>query len=135
MPGALLVVSIPASDIEVGGEGGRQALQRLHNVVGRMEASWQPATTDEGFEIVRRRLFEPVSSELARERDAVVHRFAELYRAQRGEFPAQCSEGDYERRVRASYPIHPELFDHLYENGPRWSASSARAGCCGSWPR
>ena len=25
-----------------------------------------------------------------------------------------CSEGDYERRLTAAYPIHPELFDRLY---------------------
>ena len=37
VPGVLLVVSIPASDIEVGGEGGEAALERLKNVVGRME--------------------------------------------------------------------------------------------------
>jgi predicted AAA+ superfamily ATPase len=114
VPDAMLVVSIPASDIEVGGEGGRHALERLVNVVGRMEASWKPATADEGFEIVRRRLFEPISPEFARERDAVAHRFAELYRAQKAEFPPECAEAAYERRILASYPIHPELFDRLY---------------------
>jgi predicted AAA+ superfamily ATPase len=114
VPDALLVVSIPASDIEVGGEGGRQALTRILNVVGRMETSWRPATADEGFEIVRRRLFEQVAPELERERDSVVHRFGELYRAQRGEFPSECGEAEYERRLKASYPIHPELFDRLY---------------------
>jgi hypothetical protein len=114
VPDAMLVVSIPASDIEVGGEGGREALKRLVNVVGRLETSWKPATADEGFEIVRRRLFEPIPPELVRERDAVAHRFAELYRAQRAEFPPECAEADYERRIVASYPIHPELFDRLY---------------------
>ena len=62
---ALLLVSIPASDIETGGEGGRQARARLENVVGRMEAAWKPATADEGFEIVRRRLFEAVPPDLS----------------------------------------------------------------------
>jgi len=114
VPGAMLVVSIPASDVEVGGEGGRQALNRLLNVVGRKETSWKPATADEGFEIVRRRLFENVPAELERERDAVVHAFGELYRAQRADFPSECAEGEYERRLRNSYPIHPELFDRFY---------------------
>jgi predicted AAA+ superfamily ATPase len=114
VPNAMLVVSIPASDIETGGEGGREARKRFENVVGRIESSWKPATADEGFEIVRRRLFEDVPSELQREQDAVVRAFGELYRAQRGEFPSECGEGDYERRLRASYPIHPELFDRLY---------------------
>ena len=62
----LLVISLPASDtadhtddIEVGGQRGREALDRLRNVVGRVESSWRPASAEEGFEIVRRRLFEP----------------------------------------------------------------------------
>ncbi|MGQ0744533.1 MAG: ATP-binding protein, partial [Acidimicrobiales bacterium] len=114
VPGALLVVSIPASDIEVGGEGGRAALERLKNVIGRVESSWRPASADEGFEIVRRRLFDDIPAALAPQRDAVVRAFANLYRTQRGEFPPGCTEGDYERRLTAAYPIHPELFDRLY---------------------
>ena len=112
--GALLVVSIPASDIEVGGEGGRAACERLKNVVGRMESSWRPASAEEGFEIVRRRLFDDLPADLAPSRDAVVKAFGNFYRAQKAEFPSGCSEGDYERRLIAAYPIHPELFDRLY---------------------
>ena len=67
---SLLVVSLPASDagpsphaqtedVEVGGRRGREALDRLRNVIGRVESSWRPASAEEGFEIVRRRLFEP----------------------------------------------------------------------------
>ena len=43
-----------------GGERGREALDRLRNAIGRVEASWRPASAEEGFEIVRRRLFEPL---------------------------------------------------------------------------
>lgn len=112
--GALLVVSIPASDIEVGGEGGRAALERLKNVIGRVESSWRPASAEEGFEIVRRRLFDDIPADHAPARDAVVKAFGALYRGQRGEFPSTCGEGEYERRLTAAYPIHPELFDRLY---------------------
>ena len=112
--GALLVVSIPASDIEVGGEGGKAALERLKNVIGRVESSWRPASAEEGFEIVRRRLFDDLSGENAPGRDAVVKAFGNLYRTQKAEFPFGCSEADYERRLTAAYPIHPELFDRLY---------------------
>jgi hypothetical protein len=112
--GALLVVSIPSSDIEVGGDGGRAALERLKNVIGRMESSWRPASAEEGFEIVRRRLFDDLSAESAPARDAVVKAFGSLYRSQKGEFPSGVGEQDYERRLAAAYPIHPELFDRLY---------------------
>ena len=113
-PRALLVATIPASDIEVGGEGGRAALERLENVIGRMEATWRTASTEESYEIVRRRLFKDLSPEQARRRDAVVKAFRELYAGAAGEFPSECKETDYERRMRAAYPIHPELFDRLF---------------------
>lgn len=123
----LLVISLPASDtkgsphaeqaedIEVGGERGQLALARLRNAVGRVETSWRPASADESFEIVRRRLFEPLAEQAQFVgRDAVAKEFAQLYRGQQQEFPPECHEGDYERRLKAAYPIHPELFDRLY---------------------
>ncbi len=116
----LVVASIPASDIEIGGEGGRQATERIKNTFGRMESAWRPASTEEGFEIVRRRLFEPIVEPHAfAARDAVVHAFSQLYGAQAQEFPAGCREASYEHRIEAAYPIHPELFDRLYSD---WSS-------------
>jgi len=116
VPDAMVVAAIPQSDIEIGGEGGRAALERIKNVFGRLEAVWKPASAIESFEIVRRRLFEPVSNHSAR--DAVCRAYAELYQSNRAEFPAECREADYERRLVSAYPIHPELFDRLYED---WS--------------
>jgi predicted AAA+ superfamily ATPase len=115
---AMLVVSIPSSDIEVGGEAGKAALDRLSNIIFRQEASWKPASAEEGFEIVRRRLFDEVPADLARERDAVVNGFGDLYQKHKGEFPLDAGEGSYRRRLASAYPIHPELFDQLFEN---WS--------------
>jgi len=113
---ALVVASIPASDIEIGGEGGRAALERIQNVFSRVESVWKPATATESFEIVRRRLFQPISDYAAR--DAVCRAFSELYQRNRAEFPSECREATYEGRLRSVYPIHPELFDRLYED---WS--------------
>ena len=121
----LLVISLPASDttgsphavaddVEVGGERGRTALARLRNVIGRVESSWTPATAEEGFEIVRRRLFEPLTGDQFKQKDVTARAFAEWYMAQRTEFPPECIKGDYEKRIQASYPIHPEVFDRLY---------------------
>lgn len=47
--------------VEMRGLRGREALDRLRNVVRRVESSWRPASAEEGFEIVRRRLFEPLT--------------------------------------------------------------------------
>jgi hypothetical protein len=113
---ALVVASIPASDTEIGGEGGRAALERIQNVFGRLESVWKPASAPESFEIVRRRLFQPITDFTAR--DAVCRSFAEFYQANRAEFPSECREAQYEARMRSAYPIHPEFFDRLYED---WS--------------
>ncbi len=126
----LLVISLPASDTgssphiqaddaEVGGKRGREALERLRNVVGRLESSWRPASAEEGFEIVRRRLFEPmVDPAQFKARDVTARAFADFYRSQAGEFPPECREADYEDRIRRAYPIHPEIFERLYTD---WS--------------
>jgi predicted AAA+ superfamily ATPase len=126
----LLVISLPASDstgsphapvndVEVGGERGRAALDRIRNAVGRVEASWRPASAEEGFEIVRRRLFEPlVDQGQFVARDTVARAFYDLYRTQHQEFPPECRDAEYENRMKAAYPIHPEVFDRLYND---WS--------------
>lgn len=126
----LLVISLPASDtsgsphtqsddVEVGGTRGREALDRLRNVVGRVESSWRPATAEEGFEIVRRRLFQPLSDPAQfKDRDVVARAFADFYRLQQAEFPPECRESEYELRIKGAYPIHPEIFDRLYTD---WS--------------
>lgn len=118
-PHALVVASIPASKIEVGGEHGQHALDTLKDVFERVAKPWRPASSDEGFEIVRRRLFEPVSNpELAKLRDATIRECILLYKKHAQEFPPGTGEGAYERKMLAAYPIHPELFERLYED---WS--------------
>ena len=118
-PSALLVATIPSSQIEVGGEGGQAALTRLENLFARTQANWRTATAEESFEIVRRRLFKDLSNEASSQRDAVVRAFSDLYQKQASEFPHECREGDYQRRMKATYPVHPELFDRLFGD---WSA-------------
>lgn len=122
--GAMLAVSLPQSEdgkkgggLETGGALGRQTLDQLSNVVGRTTSQWHPATQDEAFEIVRRRLFKP--------RDAAAHaqiavtsrKFIDMYNKEDG-FPKDAVQSAYRMRMEACYPIHPELFDRLYQT---WS--------------
>lgn len=128
--GALLAISIPASESgddrpvagsseEVGGTHGLEALKRLQNVVRRVADQWRPASADEAYHIVRQRLFtEPDSAALA-EIGATARAFVEFYRRYSSDFPLEARDPAYERRIRETYPIHPELFDRLYED---WSS-------------
>ncbi len=117
---ALVVVSLPASDIEMGGEKGRQSAAELGNIIGRIESPWSAATTEESFEIVTRRLFSPIATkEQFAERDASARAFGEFYRNNKSDFPNETQDSSYEKRIRDFYPIHPELFDALAE---RWSS-------------
>ena len=115
----VVLVAIPESQVEVGGPRGRTALEKLKNVVTRTAAQWQPASPDESFEIVRRRLFDPIPAEKVKVRDAVIFGFSGMYREQGGEFPPGVAEAEYRDRMKQCYPIHPELFDRLFDD---WSA-------------
>jgi predicted AAA+ superfamily ATPase len=130
---ALLVLSLPESEKEFGGEAGRTVQERLEDlaageaaqisqgrlehVVGRMDTIWRPVQAEEGFEVVRRRLFGEVTDTTAR--DLVCAEFARQYRKAGTDFPTDTQTSDYEKRMQRSYPFHPEIFDRLYNE---WSA-------------
>src|SRR5450756_922371 len=118
VPGAMLAVTVPASDNEVGGTNGQEALRKLEGIVHRVGDPWKAATAKESFEIVRRRLFEEVDAAGQAEINAITRRFAAFYAEHRSEFPSEAGRADYEDDLRASYPIHPELFQRLYDD---WS--------------
>jgi len=113
-PGTLLVASLPASQIEVGGEGGQEALARLKQTFSRVESSWRPASQEESYEIVRRRLFKEIPGDKFHHRDNTLKQFAKLYRENTNDFPQGSADEDYRRKLEKAYPIHPELFDQLY---------------------
>ncbi|NRP75165.1 hypothetical protein ILFOPFJJ_06088 [Ensifer psoraleae] len=113
-PGTLLVASLPASQIEVGGEGGHEALARLKQTFSRVESSWRPASQEESYEIVRRRLFKEIPGDKFHHRDNTLKQYGKLYRENSNDFPQGCTDEDYRRKLEKAYPIHPELFDQLY---------------------
>jgi hypothetical protein len=130
-PGILLAVSIPASESgddaepaagnaeEVGGAHGLEALKRLQNVVRRVADQWRPASPNEAYHIVRQRLFVAPDADALAAINATARGFVEMYHRHTDDFPREARAGDYEERIRQTYPIHPELFDRLYED---WSS-------------
>ena len=115
-PRAILLASLPESDLEVGGDVGQRALATLEKFFGRVESVWKPVALEEAFEIVRRRLFEKVGDK--KQMDSVCKSFMDLYTSSPDLFPPDTQTTKYQNRIRGSYPIHPEIFDRLYED---WS--------------
>ena len=116
-----LVVTLPESQVEAGDEAGVEALSRLDSLFGRIEAVWKPLEVHEAFEVVRRRLFENgIEDDIAaqQKRDETCEAFARMYSRARRDYPQGVSEQHYIERMKACYPIHPEIFDRLYHD---WS--------------
>ncbi|MBZ4685271.1 MAG: putative ATPase [Desulfomicrobiaceae bacterium] len=116
VPTAVLLASLPESDKEAGSARGVKALEALAHYFGRVQALWKPVATEEAFEIVRRRLFATITDSLAAE--SVCRAYADFYTANRDDFPQETQESRYFERLKQAYPIHPEVFDRLYED---WS--------------
>ncbi|SKA70033.1 ATP-binding protein [Desulfobaculum bizertense] len=117
VPNALLLATLPESDTETGSVMGQKSLDALEKYFGRIQAIWKPVATEEAFEIVRRRLFNTINDTQAV--DSICDSFAEFYRDNAEAFPNEVQEASYLRRLKNSYPIHPEVFTRLYED---WSS-------------
>ena len=114
----VLVVSLPVTATEAGGPRGMEVLQALENLLNRLQSVMQVTETsnDEAFAVVRRRLFQDECDELARE--ATCQAFYRMYQRGANDYPANARETRYQERLRQCYPIHPEIFDRLYQD---WS--------------
>lgn len=116
VPNAILLASLPESETEVGDSFGQKTLVALEKHFGRVESVWKPVATEEAFEIVRRRLFESAGDRAQIE--GISRQFCDYYRQNAQYFPLETQSNEYFERMCTSYPIHPEIFDRLYED---WS--------------
>jgi hypothetical protein len=110
----VVLATLPESEMELGGMRGKESLEHLEKIFGRIEAVWKPVAAEEGFEIVRRRLFGKVSDD--RDRDATCRAFSDIYTESSDLFPSETIKHEYLDRLIAAYPIHPEIFDRMYED-------------------
>lgn len=112
-----VVVSIPESDIEVGDDKGKDILAQVEKYFGRIELVWSPVTVTEGYEIVRRRLFQDCNDETARLETCAA--FFKMYDSNANDFPNESRQIGYREKLLSCYPIHPKLFDYLYD---KWTS-------------
>lgn len=113
VPNAVVLASLPDSNSQAGGPRGLAVLQALEAVFNRVQALWKTVSPEEAFEIVRRRLFEPIRDHQAR--DLVCRSLANVYISEGSKLPSETQETRYYDRMVQSYPIHPEVFTQLYE--------------------
>ena len=113
VPNAVALASLPDSNSQAGGPRGIATLNALESIFNRVQALWKTVSPQEAFEIVRRRLFEPIRD--AKARDLVCRAFADAYVSEGSKMPQETQEARYFDRMMQSYPIHPEVFAQLYE--------------------
>ena len=113
-----LIVTLPVSTTEAGGARGVETMAVLENILNRTQAVTQvaQASNDEAFAVVRRRLFQEHCDDAARE--ATCQAFYRMYQRGAADYPRAARETRYLERLRQCYPIHPEIFDRLYDD---WS--------------
>jgi predicted AAA+ superfamily ATPase len=114
VPTAVILASLPESDNQAGGSQGVVALQAMEELFNRVQAIWKTVGKEESFEIVRRRLFEPILNLVTR--DKVCRAFADAYLDEGTTLPAESREARYYERLQHAYPVHPEVFERLYED-------------------
>ena len=113
---AVLVLSLPASSLEVPAEDAARAeemFQGVRKVLGRTEIIETPVSQDEVFGVLRRRLFRSVGTEQQAKRE--MGAFFDYYANYARFFPEKLRSPDYRRRMLEAYPFHPELVDMLYQ--------------------
>ena len=130
---SLVVASIPESNIEIGGEAGQTALEAIEHTFGRMESIWKPVAANEGFEVVRRRLFLDCKNPGAR--DMVCEHFSACTARTRRIFRWKPRSLSTRTASFPAIPSIPKSSTDSTTTGPRWNASSAHAAFCASWRR
>ncbi|MGQ9684508.1 MAG: ATP-binding protein [Anaerolineae bacterium] len=118
LPRTVLMVSLPASSLEVPAQDHARAeemFQSVHKVLGRTELIETPVSQDEVFGVLKRRLFRNTGSERACKQ--AVDAFTRYYQKFTRFFPEKLRSPAYRERMHRAYPFHPELVDLLYE---RW---------------
>ncbi len=112
-----LVATLPEGNVQAGGEGGLRVLNNLEAILERVDSVSIPLEVDNAFEVVRRRLFGSIIDET--ERDLTCDAFRRMYQKSKNEYPNNASDQKYMQRMKDCYPIHPEIFDRLFDD---WSA-------------
>jgi hypothetical protein len=117
-PKAMMVATLPASHIEVGGGTlGQSVLDALETRYFREAVDVKPVQDEEIYEVIRKRLFDSVGAE----KETVAKAYYQMYKDHSSDVPSEVLKSAYKTLIERSYPFHPELIEALYH---RWGSHS-----------
>jgi len=111
---ALLVLTLPSSDLEHFDENAERAFQQLQKITGRIEKIYTPVQDDEIEYVIRARLFNKIDENEAKK---IVNDFVDY--AKNEGLLSVSDFSEYRERFLKSYPFKPEVIDILYK---RWAS-------------
>ena len=128
----MVVASLPASDIEKGGEAGDEALARIKNTFGRLESPWTPAASKKDSKSCAAGCFSRspkrrASRRAMRWRASSARCIAAMPRNFRPVAAKATISGASRRRIQSI----PNCSTGCSRTGHRWISFSARAASCG----
>ncbi len=115
---AVLIVTLPSSNMPNMNAKSQQLLQNLQYVSGRMEKIYTPVQEHEITKVISLRLFSHIDKKKA---SKVINQFVE-YATRESLLPAGMEASEYRTRFEDSYPFLPEVVDVLYH---RWGSYSS----------
>jgi hypothetical protein len=121
IPGAVVIATLPASKYEVAqSEKGQEAFVTLEKRFQRLGSDIKPVADDEIYEVVRARLFEPLTSPEDKSTISMVgDAYMSMYTGHANEVAPEVTRGTYKQLIERAYPFHPTLIDTLYK---RWGS-------------
>ncbi|MFQ5537797.1 MAG: ATP-binding protein [Gemmatimonadota bacterium] len=113
LPKALMIATLPSSELEDFGEVEQLNLGKLEHIFDRVKTIATPVEGDEVYSIIRRRLFEPVKDEKVVR--AIAQSYVDTYQENRNELPPKARSTEFRRKIELAYPFHPDVIDILQE--------------------
>uniref|UniRef100_A0A7V3ZKG0 AAA family ATPase n=1 Tax=Dictyoglomus thermophilum TaxID=14 RepID=A0A7V3ZKG0_DICTH len=111
---ALLVITLPSSELEHYDENAEKLFTQLQKITGRTEKIYTPVEDDEIEYVIRKRLFQSINEKEAKE---VVDEFVDYAKSEGLLSDEEAVK--YRERFLKSYPFKPEVIDVLYK---RWGS-------------
>ncbi len=119
----LLIITLPSHEFEDFSDTKLDIINRMNRIIGRVEVIETPIEREEIYRLVTKRLIDKVL--LQKDHDDIISEYLQIYQKRRNELPEKIQDQTFSRRMRDSYPFHPELIDLLYD---KWRYLSSFQG-------